>query len=59
MRKKKKKVEVFPFCDREDCRANKRCECVALTDNNFGDRDCPFYKRRDDDKAGTSAIQKD
>ena len=32
-------------CSRHmDCFANKKGKCVCLKDNNFGDRDCPFYK---------------
>jgi Fe-S-cluster containining protein len=27
-----------------DCFANKDGRCVSLKDNNFGGRDCPFYK---------------
>ncbi len=32
-------------CDKHmDCFANKDGRCVSLKDNNFGGRDCPFYK---------------
>lgn len=27
-----------------DCFANKNGKCVSLKDNDFGGRDCPFYK---------------
>ena len=36
-----------PICDMHlDCFANSdgRCECLIM--NDFGDRDCPFYKDR-------------
>lgn len=33
-------------CKRLDCRGNIRGECTVLTDNNFGDRECPFFKTR-------------
>ena len=36
-------------CSLEDCRANCDGHCVALNDNDFGDRSCPFYKKRIDD----------
>lgn len=29
-----------------DCFANKGGKCVSLKDNDFGERDCPFYKSK-------------
>ena len=58
MRKRKKK-EVYPACARLECKANKRGDCVCLTDNDFGKRECPFFKEKEHDETGTSAIQKD
>lgn len=33
-----------PSCDRNNCFAYSNGECVILTDNDFGERECPFYK---------------
>lgn len=33
-----------PECDRNNCFAYSNGECVILTDNDFGARECPFYK---------------
>lgn len=30
-----------------DCFANRRGVCTCLKDNDFGGRDCPFYKTAD------------
>lgn len=35
-------------CTHADCFANKGGRCVSLKDNDFGDRDCPFYKNSRD-----------
>lgn len=35
-----------PGCDKHECFACIDGKCIALTDNNFGERDCPFYKTR-------------
>lgn len=38
-------------CDRHpDCFACKDGLCVALSDNSFGERDCPFYKTREQNR---------
>ena len=35
----------FPKCDsHKDCFANKDGKCICLGDNDFGSKDCPFYK---------------
>lgn len=36
-----------PVCERHDCAAWDEEEdgCIALTDNDFGQRGCPFYKK--------------
>ena len=36
----------IPECSLCDCRANHEGDCVALIDNDFGERECPFYKKR-------------
>lgn len=33
-----------PNCNREDCFACKHGKCVVLNKNNFGGRECPFFK---------------
>lgn len=35
-----------PVCERGDCFANREGRCEILTDNDFGKRECPFYKPR-------------
>lgn len=36
-----------PICDKHtDCFANHGGRCVCLIDNDFGSKDCPFYKGR-------------
>lgn len=40
----RKKVEK-PQCSKHcDCFANRDGKCVSLQDNDFGNRECPFYK---------------
>ncbi len=40
-----KKSVGRPACNKHsDCYANKKGSCVCLSDNDFGKRDCPFYK---------------
>ena len=42
---KKKRAKAFPACNsHKDCFANKDSKCVCLSDNDFGKKDCPFYK---------------
>lgn len=33
-----------PICKRKDCLACEDGKCIALNNNNFGSRECPFYK---------------
>lgn len=38
---------VFPVCGlHRDCFANKDGRCICLSDNDFGKKDCPFYKNK-------------
>ena len=37
----------WPHCSRTSCNRNDRRRCEILTDNDFGGRECPFYRRRD------------
>ena len=36
-----------PVCARVTCFGNMSGKCRVLVDNDFGGRDCPFYKARD------------
>lgn len=36
-----------PICNREDCFACEGGQCVVLTNTNFGDRECPFFKTKE------------
>ena len=36
--------EKCPTCGRKDCFGNEEGYCLVLTENNFGNRSCPFYK---------------
>ena len=45
----KKKSREFVSCIARRCRANDNGKCVALADNHFGKRMCPFYKKREFD----------
>ena len=38
----------WPHCSRTSCNRNDRRRCEILTDNDFGGRQCPFYRRRDE-----------
>lgn len=46
----------LPSCNRTDCKANRieavtlRRYCVALNDNDFGKRPCPFFKKEEKKK---------
>ena len=40
--------ENFPECKREDCLACVHGHCIALVSTGFGDRDCSFYKKREE-----------
>lgn len=42
--------KYFPNCNREDCFACKDGKCELLTDNDFGKRECPFYKTEEEVK---------
>lgn len=35
--------------ERTDCKANREVYCIALDNTKFK-RDCPFYKRNDEEK---------
>ena len=34
-------------CDREECAAYKEGHCVALIDTDFGGKECPFFKTKE------------
>ncbi len=37
-------IEEFPVCDRSDCFGCEEGHCIVLINNNFGERNCPFFK---------------
>lgn len=37
-------MKIEPICNREDCFACDGSKCTLLTENDFGDRECPFFK---------------
>ena len=42
---KGRKKHAFPACNiHTDCFAHKDGKCVCLSENDFGKRDCSFYK---------------
>lgn len=45
--KDKAEWERLPFCEEKSCHAWQDGRCIALSDNYFGGRPCPFYKKRD------------
>lgn len=40
-------TKEFPICAATDCANCEEGRCVALVDNNFGARKCPFFKTRE------------
>ena len=45
--------EQFPVCGAHpDCHAWQEGRCIALMDNSFGERDCPFYKNKSRTRKG-------
>ena len=50
--------EKFPICNREDCFANLDGKCVLLLDNDFGNRECPFYKTKKQAEAENEYYQR-
>ena len=51
-----------PKCLRTVCFANYDCYCSALSNNDFGERDCPFFKTRrqlDEERAAIKARMRD
>lgn len=36
-----------PACTKDECAANEDLHCIALTDNNFGGKECPFFKTKE------------
>ena len=45
-----KKKEIA-CCDKDECAACNHGYCIALHDNDFGNRDCPFFKTREQNEA--------
>lgn len=40
-------VKQFPTCAAVECAACEEGHCIALIDNNFGKRKCPFFKAKE------------
>jgi hypothetical protein len=41
-------IDKSVICEEHtDCFANSHGKCICLSDNDFGDKDCPFYKNRE------------
>ena len=47
-RLKRKKDVPPPPCSTLHCNRNSNGFCVLLTDNDFGERPCPFFKAKED-----------
>ena len=41
-----KNQKICPTCDMARCFAYDKGKCELLTDNDFGERECPFYKTK-------------
>ena len=41
-----KHQKICPACDIARCFANENGKCELLTDNDFGERECPFFKTK-------------
>lgn len=37
----------FPKCDAAECAAYEKGRSIALIDNDFGERKCPFFKTKE------------
>ena len=48
----------YPPCGVNKCAANEKDHCLALTQNNFGDRKCPFYKTKEQNEKELKYCQK-
>lgn len=44
--KKIKFAELGTACLRKDCKSNKDSNCQCLICSDFGDKPCPFYRKR-------------
>ena len=36
-----------PTCDKVDCAGCQEGRCISLTDNKFKNKECPFYKTKE------------
>ena len=46
-----RKMLIPPRCDRCDCACNRHGACFSLSDNIFGDKNCPFFKTSEQNEA--------
>ena len=40
-------AKEIAYCDRSECAAHFDGICMALRNNDFGDRECPFFKTKE------------
>ena len=50
---------IDPPCSRTDCFACENKSCRILSDNNFRERGCPFFKTREKFRADFEKYRKD
>lgn len=43
----KKTIRKFPDCSVQECVMHEKGYCIALTNNNFGSKMCPFFKTKE------------
>lgn len=53
------RAAIDPPCDRVECFACEYRSCRILNDNDFGKRDCPFFKTREQFRADFDRYRKD
>lgn len=53
------KKTIDPPCSRTDCFACENKSCRILSDNNFGERKCPFFKTHEKFRADFEKYRKD
>ena len=38
---------MYPVCDKKECFACEEWNCLILTKNDFGNKECPFFKTKE------------
>ena len=49
----------FPSCSKADCAACNNGRCIALISNDFGGRECPFYKTKEQNEKELTTTNKE